>query len=179
MKRLFYALPLLLFLILAGFLLRGLWLQPHHIPSNQIGKIIPVFRLPILGQPSMSLTNKSLINDLTHKKNQFFLINFFASWCAACKEEQAFLMQLAQQGIVIYGINYKDNPVEARVWLQNYGNPYQQIGLDEAGQTAIDFGVYGTPETFVVDSQGKILYRYTGPLNATQWGQKNNRSLGF
>ena len=161
-KRYVHFMPVALFLLLVGFLLRGLWLEPHHLPSSQIGKKIPFFRLPVLGEPGDYLASQAL-------QNKFVLLNFFASWCEACKEEQVFLMQLAHQGVIIYGINYKDNPIAAKYWLKNYGNPYQKIGIDEAGQTAIDFGVYGTPETFLINQQGVIIYRHAGPMNETVW----------
>lgn len=154
--------PIACFLILVVFLLRGLWLEPHHLPSNQIGKPLPDFRLPILGKPGEYLSSSEV-------QGKVVLLNIFASWCQACKDEQVFLMQLAHQGVKIYGINYKDNPIAARFWLKQYGNPYQKIGIDEAGQTAIDLGVYGTPETFLINKQGVIVYRHTGPLNAKVW----------
>jgi cytochrome c biogenesis protein CcmG/thiol:disulfide interchange protein DsbE len=187
--------PVALFLLLVGFLWRGLWLEPHHLPSSYIGKPVPSFRLPVLGQPGYYFSSQALVlttvstshrvRSLTRAGEDsrlrrkvaeqprsgvnFVLLNIFASWCDACKEEQVFLMQLAHQGVVIYGINYKDNPIAAKYWLKNYGNPYQKIGIDEAGQTAIDLGVYGTPETFLVNKQGVIIHRHAGPLNETVW----------
>ena len=94
----------------------------------------------------------------------------WASWCDACREEQAFLLTLAQQkGIKLYGINYKDDPAKAQQWLVDWGNPYQAIGLDSKGKMALDLGVYGTPETYLLDRQGKILHRYAGSLTAEVW----------
>jgi len=153
--------PLVLFMTLGVFFLKGLTLNPQHIPSVKIGKPIPLIRLPALdgNQPFFS-------GDL---KGRVVLLNVWASWCPTCQEEQSFLLMLAQQGVVIYGLNYKDDTEQARRWLRQWGNPYILIGVDKQGKAGIDLGVYGAPETFLVDAEGLVQYRYAGALNARVW----------
>lgn len=156
------AAPIILFVAISVFLWRGLSLDPHHLPSVQVGKTLPSFSLPELASPSELFRSDQL-------RGKVVLLNVWASWCAACVEEQVFLMQLARQGVVIYGLDYKDNPNEARQWLKQWGNPYQVIASDRQGRAAIDLGVYGAPETFVVDKQGIIRYRHAGVLTQNLW----------
>lgn len=155
-------LPLLVFILLAVFLWRGLYLEPQKLPSTQIGRAIPAFNLPVLGDTTQVFTPEAM-------HGQFVLINVWASWCAACTDEQVFLFTLAEQGIPIYGINYKDDTGNALQWLQKWGNPYRLIGEDKQGKTAIDLGVYGAPETFLVDAQGIIRYRHVGIMDEASW----------
>lgn len=154
--------PLVIFLLLVGFFWRGLSLDPHHLPSVQIGKKIPNFQLPVLGDETQQLTQASV-------QGHMVLLNIWASWCEACTQEQHFLGHLARQGVVIYGINYKDDSQAALHWLSVWGNPYRLVGRDIQGQLAIDLGVYGAPESFLVDAQGMIRYRYAGILTETVW----------
>jgi cytochrome c biogenesis protein CcmG/thiol:disulfide interchange protein DsbE len=154
--------PIVLFLMLSFFLWRGLSLKPHHLPSVQIGKVLPSFVLPQLEHPNDWFKSE----DLPH---QPILLNIWASWCAACVEEQVLLLQLARQGVLIYGLNYKDSQREALNWLQQWGNPYRAIGQDREGKAAIDLGVYGAPETFVIDKRGVIRYRHVGVMNQKIW----------
>lgn len=156
--------PIILFLALSFFLWRGLSLDPHHLPSVQIGKTLPEFTIKQLQYPELSFSSHQF-------KNQVVLLNVWASWCAACIEEQVFLMQLARQGIVIYGLNYKDNSEDAIEWLKQWGNPYQLIGQDHEGKVAIDLGVYGAPETFLIDKKGIIRYRHVGILDQKSWSK--------
>lgn len=153
--------PFILFITLGLFFLKGLTLDPQKLPSVKVGHALPVMTLPSLegDRPFSS----------TELKGHVVLLNIWASWCKTCDEEQAFLSTLAKQGVVIYGLNYKDNPIHAKRWLKKWGNPYVLIGLDEQGKAAIDLGVYGAPETFLIDAQGVIRYRYAGALNATVW----------
>ncbi len=159
-------LPVVLFVVICGFFWHSLSLNPHDLPLAQLGHALPSFELPVLNQPTEHLTAQSI------QKERFALLNVWASWCAACTDEQVFLMDLSQQGIPIYGINYKDNAKEATKWLTEWGNPYQIIGQDKEGRVAINLGVYGAPETFLIDKHNMIRYRYAGVLNAEVWQQK-------
>lgn len=161
-KTILSILPLILFGLLCLFFWKGLALDPHKLPSERIGQSLPQFKLPSVldGQPSF---------DQAALQGQVALINVWASWCATCTEEQAFLMSLANQGIPIFGINYKDDVNDAREWLATWGNPYRLVGADEDGKLAIDLGVYGTPETFLIDKQGIIRYRHAGTLDKEVW----------
>jgi len=163
-KRVWRLLPLMVFTLLVIFLWRGLSLEPQHLPSTQIGHSLPEFQLPQLGTEHVFSTQT-----VTGK---VALLNVWASWCEACIEEQVFLMQLAQQGVLIYGLNYKDDTADATRWLKEWGNPYQAIGEDHRGKVAIDLGVYGAPETFLLDSHGIIRYRHVGILDAKSWQQE-------
>lgn len=154
--------PIILFMVLSIFLWRGLSLDPHHLPSVQVGKKLPEFSLPQLQNPNTAFLSSDL-------PKQVVLLNVWASWCEACVEEQVFLMQLAREGVPIYGLNYKDNSKEALQWLSQWGNPYQLIGQDIQGKVAIDLGVYGAPETFVIDKQGRIRYRQVGVMTQEAW----------
>jgi cytochrome c biogenesis protein CcmG/thiol:disulfide interchange protein DsbE len=155
-------LPILLFLAISVFLWRGLSLDPRHLPSVQIGKTLPEFVLPELKKP------EELIHS-TQLRGQVILLNVWASWCYVCIEEQVFLMQLAREGVPIYGLNYKDNTQDALNWLAQWGNPYQRIFSDIRGTAAIDLGVYGAPETFVIDKKGIIRYRVAGAVTKELW----------
>ncbi len=154
--------PLLCFVPFAILLWRGLFLNPKDLPSSQINQPMPTFSLPSLLNPQSSFSSKNILHNMV-------LVNVWASWCPACTEEQLFLLQLAHDGAIIYGLNYKDKPDLAKQWLREWGNPYVDIGEDRAGSVALDFGVYGAPETFLIDKQGIIQYRYAGPLNQAVW----------
>ena len=154
--------PLLFFAGLSLFLWRGLSLEPQRLPSAQIGRVLPAFSIPVLGAEGKKLTTDSL-------RGHVFLLNVWASWCSACVDEQVFLLQLARDGILIYGLNYKDSPKAAKQWLHEWGNPFQQVGIDGKGKVAIDLGVYGTPETFLVDAEGVIRLRHVGILDEKIW----------
>lgn len=154
--------PIILFGLLALFFWMGLSLNPREIPSVKLNQKLPVFEIPVLGDKQRFLSANNL-------KGHPLVLHIFASWCEACAEEQVFLYQLAAGGLPLYGINYKDDPDEALRWLQTWGNPYRLIGSDRNGRVGIDLGVYGTPETFLIDSEGVIRYRHVGPLNAAIW----------
>lgn len=158
-------LPLLLLILLGYFFWRGLSLDPKNLPSAQIGKAIPTFKLQLLGNEECTLTSKAL-------QGQVYLLNVWASWCNSCAQEQLFLLQLAREGMPIYGLNYKDNSQRAKKWLTEWGDPYRLVGEDPQGKLAIDLGVYGTPETFLVDREGIIRYRYAGVLDEQIWLQE-------
>lgn len=158
--------PLLVFALLVAFFWRGLSLDPQHLPSAQLNRPVPRFQLPTIGDDSQpKFTQVSL-------RGQVSLLNVWASWCTACSDEQIFLLQLAREGQVIFGLNYKDNRQDAKQWLADWGNPYRLVGEDVDGKVAIDLGVYGAPETFLVDQAGIIRYRHPGVLTAKIWQQE-------
>ncbi len=157
--------PLLLFAIIAIFLWRGLSIDPRTIPSVLIDKPAPSFQLPTLEASQQALSNDDLTGHLS-------IINVWATWCLSCKDEHAILMQMAQNPkLTVFGIAYKDKPELVTQWLNQYGNPYQKVGLDELGKISIDWGVYGTPETYVIDEQGMIRYKHIGALTPEIWQQ--------
>jgi cytochrome c biogenesis protein CcmG/thiol:disulfide interchange protein DsbE len=155
-----YLIPLFIFAVLAVFLAMGLKLKPSEIPSPLIGKPVPVFAAPKLDDPTQKLTPADL-------KGQVWLFNVWASWCVSCRQEHEVLTQFAgQKTVTIVGLNYKDEPAAAKDWLQNLGNPYNVSIMDQDGRIGIEWGVYGVPETFVVDKQGIVRYKHTGPVGA-------------
>lgn len=160
-------LPFVLFIGLGLLFWKGLSLNPHLLPSVRLGQVVPQFELPLLGDEGM-LTNQTL-------KGRVLLLNVWASWCTSCAEEQAFLLQLSRKGIPIIGLNFQDSPQQALTWLKRWGNPYQVIGSDADGKLAIDLGVYGTPETFVIGRDGQILHRYVGILTKSVWKKELER----
>ena len=156
-----YIVPLILFIVLAVFLAMGLKLNPRDIPSPLIDKPAPIFSLPVLSNPQQKLTNQDL-------KGQVWLLNVWASWCGSCRSEHPIFNQLAEMNAVtIVGLNYKDEPQAARQWLAQLGNPYNVSIMDIEGRTGIDYGVYGVPETFIIDKKGMIRYKFTGPVTAS------------
>jgi cytochrome c biogenesis protein CcmG/thiol:disulfide interchange protein DsbE len=165
MRRLLFVLPILLFVVLAGYFFLGLKRDPALLPSALLDKPAPDFTLPgIADRPG--LTRADLAGRVT-------LVNFFASWCAPCRVEHPLLMRLAAEGrVALYGIDYKDKPEDAARLLAQLGDPYRRIGVDRDGRTAIDFGVYGVPETYVIDKQGRIRFRQVGPISAADYDGK-------
>lgn len=154
-----FLLPLAVFALLIGFLAVGLSLNPREVPSPLIGKAAPAFRLPQLHEPEKTFSPADLIG-------RVWLLNVWASWCSGCKEEHPVLMRLAQTGEVpLYGMDYKDRREEALTWLRRHGNPYYLTAVDDTGRVGIDYGVYGVPETYVIDKQGMIRYKQIGPLD--------------
>jgi cytochrome c biogenesis protein CcmG/thiol:disulfide interchange protein DsbE len=154
-----YIIPLLLFIILAVFLGLGLSLKPNDIPSPFINKPAPEFSAPKLNAPEEKLTPADL-------KGQVWLFNVWASWCVSCRAEHPILNQFAKQyAVVIIGLNYKDEPEDAKTWLKTLGNPYNVSIMDQDGRIGIDYGVYGVPETFIIDKKGLIRYKHTGPVS--------------
>ncbi|CEK10348.1 DsbE family thiol:disulfide interchange protein [Legionella hackeliae] len=153
--------PLFAFVLLVVFLWRGLSLEPQTLPSAKIGQSLPAFQLTMLG--SEQLFSPQIL------QGQVSLLNVWASWCSACIDEQVFLMQLYREGVPIYGLNYKDDTKNATQWLKEWGNPYRAIGEDHEGTVAIDLGVYGAPETFLIDKNGVIRFRHVGILDEKSW----------
>ena len=153
-----YFLPLVLVVAVGALLWVGLGLNPSVVPSPLIGKPAPEFSLPLLDDDDARFTHADLRGRVT-------LVHVWATWCEFCRAEHPLLLDFAQSGIVpIVGYNYKDDRELARQWLARAGNPYERVLFDPAGTVAIDWGVYGTPETFVVDADGIIRYKHVGPL---------------
>ena len=159
MKRyLFPAIVISIFLVLSAFLYIGLDLNPREVPSPLIGKPAPDFSLQNLKQPTVQITPKDM-------QGQVWLLNVWASWCVSCRQEHPLLVELSRQGLVpIYGLNYKDNRADAQRWLVQLGDPYVANAFDADGRTGIDWGVYGAPETFIMDKDGIIRHKHIGPL---------------
>ena len=158
MKKWQFIAPLGLFVVLLGFLAVGLNLNPREVPSPLIGKPAPAFNLPRLDDPAQNIA----LQDMAGK---VWMLNVWASWCVACREEHPLLVEFSRQGLVpLYGLNYKDQRPDALGWLQRFGNPYTASMSDIKGLVGIDFGVYGVPETFVIDKKGVIRYKQIGPV---------------
>jgi len=153
-----YLLPLGIFVALAIFLGVGLKLNPREVPSPLVGKAAPVFNLPQLHDSNKTIAPENL-------RGKVWLLNVWASWCASCREEHPVLVELSKKNIVsIYGLNYKDKREDGLAWLREFGNPYVASAYDNAGQAGIDWGVYGVPETFIIDKAGVIRYKHIGPV---------------
>jgi cytochrome c biogenesis protein CcmG/thiol:disulfide interchange protein DsbE len=160
-----YLLPLGIFMVLLGFLFKGLYLNPREIKSTLIDKPAPMFVLTQVDTPGKTFTRQDLIGQVT-------LLNVWASWCVSCREEHPLLMELSrQQAVKLYGLNWKDKLEDAKAWLKRHGNPYLASGHDESGRTGIDYGVTGTPETFVIDKQGVVRYKHVGPITVQVFEQ--------
>lgn len=169
------ALPLLVFAALAGLFWYALQTgDPSRLPSALIGKPVPEFSLPPLeGLKDKDGTDMPSFDSSDLATGKPTVVNVFASWCVPCLEEHPLLMALAEDNRVrLYGINYKDSPASARRFLGRYGNPFARVGTDASGRTAIDFGVYGVPETYVISGDGRIAYRHVGPLTETAITEK-------
>ena len=152
--------PLAIFVVLAGFLFVGLWRDPREVPSPLIGKPAPAFALAQLHDPAKSLGTGDM-------KGQVWLLNVWASWCVSCREEHPLLVELAKSKLVpIIGLDYKDDPAPGKNWLVQNGDPYTASVMDRDGRVGIDYGVYGVPETFVIDKSGTIRYKQIGPITA-------------
>lgn len=153
-----YLLPVVLFFVLVGFLFVGLYRDPSEVPSPLIGKPTPQFSLPRLENNQAFFSDKEFLGKVS-------LLNVWATWCFACRQEHPVLNNLAKKKAApIYGLNYKDNASEARQYLVNHGNPYTANAFDETGRVGIEWGVYGAPETFLIDKKGIIRYKHIGPL---------------
>jgi cytochrome c biogenesis protein CcmG/thiol:disulfide interchange protein DsbE len=151
-------LPLGIFVVLTAFLAVGLTLNPREVPSPLVDKSVPPFRLAQLERPELEFTQKDMLG-------QVWLLNVWASWCVSCREEHPILIELAKSRVVpVVGLNYKDKSAEAKAWLAKYGDPYLLSVTDQDGRVGIDYGVYGVPETFVIDRAGVIRYKQIGPV---------------
>lgn len=165
MKRYLLLLPLILFGAMALMLGVGLKLDSSQVNSPLVGKPAPEFQAPSLQNPGRNV-------QLSDLKGQVALVNVWASWCTTCRQEHPYLMALSEQGVPIYGIDYKDERAEAIAWLEKYGNAYQAVAFDAEGRVGMDWGVYGVPETYVVDRQGVIRYKHTGAITAHSLREK-------
>ncbi|WP_421855124.1 DsbE family thiol:disulfide interchange protein [Marinomonas sp.] len=161
MRKLLFFVPLAVFLVLGVVFYLQLGKDTQYMPSALVGKKVPEFTLVSL-QDDQVYTHKDL-------PKTPYLINFWGTWCPACHVEHPFLMQLANSGVLIVGIDYKDQKGLAEQWLEQKGNPYQAILMDEIGNFGVDMGVTGAPETFVVDRSGIVVYRHQGVINAENW----------
>ena len=156
MKRFLF--PLIVFAALVIFLAIGLRLNPREVPSPLIGKHVPVFHLAQLHEPGKMISPDDMAG-------QVWLLNVWASWCVSCREEHPLLVEFSKSNVVpIVGLNYKDVRKDGIGWLSQFGNPYRVSAFDNEGRVGIDFGVYGVPETFVIDKRGVIRYKQIGPL---------------
>jgi cytochrome c biogenesis protein CcmG/thiol:disulfide interchange protein DsbE len=153
-----FLIPLAVFVVLVGFLWVGLSLKPREVPSPLIDKPAPAFVLSRLDNPRQSVTPSDL-------RGQVWLLNVWASWCVACLDEHPVLVEFSRSGVLpIYGLNYKDSPDAAKAWLGKHGNPYAVSIVDADGRVGIDYGVYGVPETFLIDKEGVIRFKQIGPV---------------
>ncbi|CAB3800579.1 Thiol:disulfide interchange protein DsbE [Paraburkholderia ultramafica] len=158
MKSLRFLIPLGLFIVLVVFLWRGLRLDPHEVPSPLIGKPAPGFTLTRLDDADKTLRRDEMLGKV-------WMLNVWASWCVSCRQEHATLLEFSRtKAMPIVGLNYKDTRPQGLEWLNRLGNPYDASVFDHDGRVGIDFGVYGVPETFIIDKQGVIRFKQTGPL---------------
>lgn len=166
MRFLKYWLPIIIFLAVIVILWRGLFLHPTEVPSPMINKATPQFRLPTLSREHPWFTQ-------TDFKNHITILHVWATWCDACQEEQEFLLTLVHdKRINLVGYVYKDKPSAAHDWLTLNNNPYQSVIIDQTGDSAIDWGIYGTPETFIIDQHGIIRYKQIGIITEEIWQQQ-------
>ena len=149
--------PLILFCVVVGFLFKGLYLDPREVPSPLVGKPAPAFTAPVLGDASKSFSAAEM-------KGKVWMLNMWASWCAACKDEHPLLVEMKQKGMPLYGLAYKDTLAEAQEVLKKMGDPYITTATDDNGKIGIDYGVYGVPETYIIDKMGVIRYKQIGPV---------------
>lgn len=155
-----FLLPVVIFALLAGLLGWGLTRDPKEVPSPLIGKPAPAFSAPTLFDPQKTFSGEDY-------RGRVWVLNVWASWCVACRAEHEYVTQLARMQLVpVVGLDYKDKPEDGRAWLRELGNPYTVIPTDQDGRIGIDWGVYGVPETFIIDKQGMIAYKHIGPINA-------------
>ncbi len=158
MKRWHFLLPLGLFMVLVGFLAVGLTRDPREVPSPLIGKPAPGFALTHLDNAARTVRREDLLG-------RVWMLNVWASWCSACREEHPLLMAFAKRRLLpVYGLDYKDTRRDGLGWLARFGNPYEASFFDADGRVGLDFGVYGVPETFIVDKQGVVRFKHIGPL---------------
>lgn len=157
--------PLVVFAVLVGFFAKGLFLNPREVPSPFIGKPAPAFSLPLVGNANAQFSPADM-------KGKVWLLNVWAPWCVSCRQEHPFLMQLRNEGVSIVGLNWKDKEREAEQLLAQHGSPYVASPDDLSGKTGIDYGVTGTPETYVVDRDGIVRMKHVGPIGPDVWKEK-------
>lgn len=164
MRRFLLFLPLIIFIGMGAFLLKGLQLDPTELPSALLDKPFPTFELPSVNDAEVMLSEVDF-------KGEPALVNVWATWCPSCKEEHAQLNKIKQEGYKVIGINYKDERVKAQIWLDRYLDPYAKNVYDKDGRLGLDLGVYGAPETYVIDAEGVIRYKHVGIVNEQVWQQ--------
>jgi cytochrome c biogenesis protein CcmG/thiol:disulfide interchange protein DsbE len=157
-----YVAPLAIFVVIAGFFFVGLGMNPNHVPSPLIGKPVPSFSLPSVTDPAEVVSTETMAGRVS-------LLNVWGTWCVECRHEHGFLVELARAGMPIYGLNVKDDRGLAIEWLDRLGNPYVSSGFDPDGVAAVDWGVTGAPETFLIGKDGTILHKHISPLTPRVW----------
>ncbi len=162
MSRFKLFIPLIIFMVLAAFFWKGLSLDPTAMPSALLDKPVPAFSLGTVNDEQRQVTQDDL-------KGKVSLLNVWATWCISCRQEHPYLLAIAEQGIPIYGVNYKDDVIKARQWLKDLEDPYQFSIVDADGRLGIDLGVFGAPETYVVDKLGVIRYKHVGVVSDKVW----------
>ncbi|WP_293898563.1 DsbE family thiol:disulfide interchange protein [Phenylobacterium sp.] len=165
MRRLLFIAPILAFAVLIGVFFAGLHRDPTLLPSMMIGKRVPTFDLAAVRPGDQGLRTGDLGGEPV-------LLNYYASWCVACRAEHPMLMRLRAEGVPIHGVDWKDEPEAGNKWLIDRGDPYLRVGNDRSGRTGIDMGVSGVPETFIIDKQGRVRYRHVGAITEEDWSQK-------
>lgn len=158
--------PLILFIGLVAFLLIGLNRDPREVPSPLINKPAPAFQLPQLHEPAKTFSADGM-------RGKVWVLNFWGTWCVACREEHPLLVEFSKSGeLPIYGVDYKDDREAAKQWLDELGNPYALVAFDVEGRTSIDYGVYGAPESYLIDKNGVIRFKQIGPITREVWNNK-------
>ena len=158
-----YLIPAGVLVVLVGFLYVGLWKDPRAVPSPLLGKPAPIYELPLLHDPTQTLGTEKLMG-------QVYLVNIWGTWCPGCRIEHDTLLEIASRDIVpIYGLNWKDDPADARLWLQQYGDPYKATMFDEEDRIALDWGAYGAPETYLIDENGTVLHKHIAAMSLEVW----------
>ena len=161
-----YLIPLGLFLVLVIFLAIGLTRDPSKLPSALIDKPVPAFRLPQLKDPAKTFSSEDM-------RGKVWMMNVWASWCMACREEHPYLSRYSKEsGVPIYGLNYRDKTEDALAWIGELGDPYVLSAVDLDGRVGIDFGVYGAPETYLIDKSGNVRHRHVGPVMPEVWNKE-------
>lgn len=167
MSRILYGVPMVLFIGLIAFFGFGLTQDPSRIPSMLINRPLPRFDLPGLDASAPGF-GTAMFGD-GRVRGEPKLLNVFASWCAACPQEHPMLKRIADEGVPLFGLDWKDKPDDAKMWLAQLGNPYRRVASDPTARTGIDLGVTGVPETFVIDGRGRVRYKQVGPISADDW----------
>ncbi len=157
-----YAVPVVLLAVIGGFFYVGLGLDPSYVPSALLGKKMPEFSLPSLKDPDAKIGSADL-------RGKVALLNVWGTWCIECRHEHGFLLELAREGVPIYGLNLRDDRAAALSWLGQLGNPYVETGFDPGGEVAVDWGVTAAPETFLIGSDGKVLFKHISPMTVEVW----------
>jgi cytochrome c biogenesis protein CcmG/thiol:disulfide interchange protein DsbE len=157
-----YAIPLVVLAVIAAFFYRGLSLNPSYVPSPLIGKQMPEFSLPSLTNAAIPIGSRDIAGKVA-------LLNVWGTWCVECRHEHGFLVQLARQGVPIYGLNLKDDRTSALSWLSSLGDPYVESAFDPEGTAAVDWGVTAAPETFLIGRDGTVLHKHISPLTPQVW----------